>query len=81
MNDPVDFTIGAYPWGFSVPVWLKHCAYCIHEGFPLDRTAAPPGWTEWICLTLPDADEWDQAEVDETRVMRFLLAAAMARDP
>lgn len=59
-------------------VFLRYAAHCIEDGRPVDRLLAPPGWTNWICQTLPPYEEWDEQELTETRVMRFLLAAELA---
>ena len=44
------------------------------------RDWAPPYWTEYIGLTLPEEYDHCAADLRETRVMRFLLAWAMAKD-
>lgn len=61
-----------------VSEFLRYCAACINEGAAIDRGYAPPGWVEWVCLTLPLDDDWDKEAIVETRVLRFLLAADIA---
>ena len=68
---------------------MKASAYLLLAASYLDRGEvvpkrfrdwAPAFWTEYIALTLPDPYEFNSADIRETRVLRFLLAAAMARD-
>lgn len=62
-------------------LFLRYAAHCIEDGFPVDRAIAPAGWVQWIVHTLPTPDAlWNDEDVTETRVMRFLLAAEMAED-
>jgi len=52
------------------------------EQIDLGRRIGPveaKGWNEYICMTLPPVDDWNEREISETRVMRFLLAAEIAR--
>lgn len=52
------------------------------EQIDLGRRIGPveaKGWNEYICMTLPPVEEWNERELCETRVMRFLLAAEIAK--
>lgn len=45
------------------------------------RSMAPEGWHDYLSLTLPEpfAPAFADGSLDETRAMRFLLAAAIAK--
>ncbi len=59
--------------------FLQYCAVCFCEGWliePLDQ----PGWTDYLRLTYPQhMEDWNEREIVETRVMRFLLASEIAK--
>lgn len=45
------------------------------------RSKAPLGWHGYLALTLPSpfADAFSDGTLDDTRAMRFMLAAAIAK--
>ena len=60
--------------------WLGYCARSIERGIPVQGSLAPSGWGTYIAATLPQSgDDYAAFELAETRVMRFLLAAAVAK--
>ena len=60
--------------------WLGYCARSIERGIPVQASLAPSGWGAYIAATLPQSgDDYTAFELAETRVMRFLLAAEIAR--
>lgn len=58
--------------------FLLYAAECIDAGKRIGPVSAK-GWNEYICMTLPPLYDWNEREVCETRVMRFLLASEIAR--
>ena len=63
--------------------YLLLAAAYLDRGEPVPkcyRDWAPAFWTEYIALTLPDPYEFKSADIQQTRVLRFLLAAAIAKD-
>lgn len=64
----------------SVSDFLLYCARCIESREWIDPALAPSGWVEYIALTEPPTFEWDDsAAIAETRSLRFMLAAAIAK--
>jgi hypothetical protein len=64
----------------TVSEFLGYCARSIEAGIPVQGSLAPKGWGAYIGLTLPqDSDHASPEEVVSTRVLRFLLAQAIAK--
>ena len=64
--------------------WLTLAAEAVDGGFTpmaVSLYPPPPGWDTYLVMTLPACDCYDHhaEDVIGTRVMRFLLAAAIAR--
>ena len=65
--------------------WLTLAAEALDGGFtPMAVSLYPPplGWQDYVTMTLPSCDCYDHHAEDivETRVLRFLLAAAIAKE-
>ena len=68
--------------------FLRRCAELHFSGVPIPdrlRAKVDAGWAEYLMLTMPTVAD-DQAhpftitrQIDETRPMRFMLAAAIAK--
>jgi hypothetical protein len=64
----------------TVSEFLGYCARSIEAGIPVQGSLAPKGWGAYVGLTLPqDSDHASPEEVVSTRVLRFLLAQAIAK--
>jgi hypothetical protein len=64
----------------TVSEFLGYCARSIEAGIPVQGSLAPKGWGAYVGLTLPqDSDDASPEEVVSTRVLRFLLAQAIAK--
>lgn len=61
--------------------FLGFAARSIEAGIPILPKLAPKGWGEYAAMTLPQSCDFSVSakELVETRVMRFLLAAEIAR--
>lgn len=63
--------------------YLLAVAEALDGGFSAAAVAdhKPDRWAEWLVLTLPDCLCYDHhaEDIQETRVLRFCLAAAIAR--
>lgn len=59
--------------------FLRYCACCLHAGQRIDvpQAARPKAWISYVVLVLPD-DGATVDEIESTRVLRLLLAAAIA---
>lgn len=60
--------------------FLGYCARSCEAELTILPKLAPKGWSDYIAMTLPQSgDEPSPRELAETRVMRFLLAAEVAK--
>lgn len=60
--------------------FLGYAARSIESGIPIQRGLAPRGWADYIALTLPQScDEPSTQEIVDSRSLRFMLAAAIAK--
>ena len=58
--------------------FLRYAAEQIDQGLRIGPVDSK-GWNHYICMTLPPMDQWNERELCETRVMRFLLASQIAK--
>lgn len=62
--------------------FLRIAAECIEQGLVISipKQERPKDWPLYVALTLPTypLSQWPVRDIERTRVLRFLLAAAIA---